>query len=127
MSENGATVVLSTHVLPQVDELCTDICLINRARAILGGSLSDIRARYGGNVWRINTEVPSNRIAELPAVQSVRPLRNDVLVELAPGERPRELMRALLGLGAVEAFVRFQPDLENIFIRAVEEDRVHVG
>jgi ABC-2 type transport system ATP-binding protein len=123
MSQDGVTVVLSTHVLPQVDELCTHICLINRAREILEGPLERIRSDYGGNVWRISTDLEARAIAELPDVTDVKRLGDDLLVELEEAIGPRELMRRLVQRGEVDSFTRFVPDLENIFIRAVEEDR----
>jgi ABC-2 type transport system ATP-binding protein len=127
MSSEGVTVVLSTHVLPQVDELCTHICLINRARAILTGSLADIRTSHGGNTWRVETEVDAAAVAAVPNVTAVRPLGDELLVELADGFGPRQLVRELVGAGSVESFTRFVPSLENIFLRVVEEDRDHVG
>ena len=127
MSREGVTVVLSTHVLPQVDELCTHICLINRARAILTGSLAEIRDSYGGNAWRVRTEVAATAIAALPNVTAVRPLADELIVELVDGSGPRELVRELVRSGSFESFTRFVPSLENIFLRAVEEDRDHVG
>ena len=126
MSRDGVTVVLSTHVLPQVDELCTHICLINRARKILEGPLETIRADYGGNVWRIHTDLAAEAIGELPGVTATRPLGSELLVELTDDAGPRELMRRLVQRGEVDSFTRFVPDLENIFIRAVEEDKLGV-
>jgi ABC-2 type transport system ATP-binding protein len=125
MSSEGVTIVLSTHVLPQVDEMCTHICLINRARAILSGRLKDIRADYGGNVWRVASELDEIALGALPAVISVRPLGDEMLVELEPDAQPRVLLQALAAHGGLESFTRFVPGLENIFIRAVEEDRAH--
>ncbi len=61
MKDEGVTIVLSTHVLPQVDELCSDICLINRARPILLGSLEEIRHDYGGNTWKVQRESRGRR------------------------------------------------------------------
>jgi ABC-2 type transport system ATP-binding protein len=126
MSGDGVTVMLSTHVLPQVDELCTHICLINRARAILTGSLADIRTSYGGNTWRVRTEVAEESVGALSNVVAVRPLGDELLVELGAGAGPRDLVRDLIRAGSVESFTRFVPSLENIFLRAVEEDRDHV-
>jgi len=125
MAAEGVTIVLSTHVLPQVDELCTHICLINRARAIINGRLNDIRAEYGGNVWRLSGELDREAIAALPAVTDVQPLGDELLAELAPDASSRELMAALAAQGGLESFTRFVPELENIFIRAVEEDRAN--
>jgi len=127
MANDGVTVVLSTHVLPQVDEMCTHICLINRARAILAGTLEEIRAEYGGNVWRVRTELAAEAVAGLPGVVSVKRFGEELLVELDAGAGPRGLLRELVQRGDLDSFTRFVPDLENIFIRAVEEDHSHVG
>ena len=125
MRDEGVTIVLSTHVLPQVDEMCSKICLINRARPILVGSLEKIRADYGGNTWRVSSNLEEADLRALPGVVSVHPLRDELLVELDDGGEPQELLRALVDRSQVESFTRFIPDLENIFIRAVEEDRDH--
>jgi len=125
MRKEGVTVVLSTHVLPQVDELCDHICLINRARPILTGALADIRERFGGNTWVVKGSFNGDGIDALPGVGSVKPLKENLLVELEPGAPSRGLLAALLERGDVETFTRFVPDLENIFIRAVEEDKAH--
>ena len=125
MKDEGVTIVLSTHVLPQVDELCSDICLINRARPILLGSLEEIRHDYGGNTWKVSSDLTEKDLAARPGVTSVHPLRDQKLLELADGQEPRDLLRALVDRGQVESFTRFIPDLENIFIRAVEEDKAH--
>ncbi len=126
MAAEGVTIVLSTHVLPQVDELCSDICLINRARPILYGPLAKVRADYGGNTWRIRSDLAEGELAALPGVITVHPLGDERLLELETGSEPRDLLRALVDCSEVESFTRFVPDLENIFIRAVEEDRIHV-
>jgi len=125
MSKEGVTIVLSTHVLPQVDELCTHICLINRARAILDGTLEDIRSDYGGNVWRVASEMDEVTLGALPGVVGVRAFGDEMLVELEKEAQPRELIQALAARGGLESFTRFVPGVENIFIRAVEEDRSH--
>jgi ABC-2 type transport system ATP-binding protein len=127
MAGEGVTVVLSTHVLPQVDELCTHICLINRARPILQGPLEEIRERYGGNVWAVRSDLAPEVLGELPGVTAVRPLDSRILVELADGASSGELVKALVNAGTVESFNRFVPDLENIFLRAVEEDHDHAA
>ena len=67
MAAEGVTIVLSTHVLPQVDELCSDICLINRARPILYGSLDSIRSDYGGNTWRVRSDLSDDQLTSKPA------------------------------------------------------------
>ena len=116
----------ATGRLRALDELRSDICLINRARPILLGSLDRIREDYGGNTWRARSNLAENELATLPGVISVHPLGDERVLELEDGREPRDLLRALVDRSQVESFTRFIPDLENIFIRAVEEDRTHV-
>jgi ABC-2 type transport system ATP-binding protein len=108
-----------------VDELCSDICLINRARPILLGSLDRIRSDYGGNTWRVRSGLAHRELEELDGVAAVHELASEQLVELDEGHDSSDLLHALLDRGQVETFTRFIPDLENIFIRAVEEDKAH--
>jgi len=127
MREDGVTIVLSTHVLPQVDELCDHICLINRARPILVGNLEEIRGRFGGRTWEVDGDFGREALEKLPQVEAVHSLRNRYLLDLGPEAAPRDVLTALLELGEVTHFARFVPDLENIFIRAVEEDQTHAA
>ncbi|NOZ95456.1 MAG: ATP-binding cassette domain-containing protein [Acidobacteria bacterium] len=127
MREEGVTIVLSTHVLPQVDELCDHICLINQARPILVGRLDEIRERFGGRTWEVEGGFGREELERLPQVEAVHSLRSRYLLDLRPDAAPRELLAALLELGEVTMFARFVPDLENIFIRAVEEDQSHAA
>lgn len=121
MSSSGVTVVLSTHVLPQVDELCSHICLINRSRPILKGELEEIRTDYGGQLWRLRSRLSTEELESLPGVVSVRALKDEFLVEVKEAET-EVFVRELAARGGLEGLARFVPDLENIFLRAVEED-----
>ncbi len=40
----GKTILLSTHIMEQAEQLCDDVCLINKGKVVLYGSLSDIKA-----------------------------------------------------------------------------------
>ena len=55
LREEGATIILSTHNMESVEELCDEIALINKSRLVITGAVDDIRRRYGNNnvelVW----------------------------------------------------------------------------
>lgn len=55
LKEEGATIILSTHNMESVEELCDEIALINKSRLVITGAVDDIRRRYGNNnvelVW----------------------------------------------------------------------------
>ena len=55
LKQEGATIILSTHNMESVEELCDDIALINKARLVITGGVEEIRRKYGNNnvelVW----------------------------------------------------------------------------
>ena len=72
-------------------------------------------------------EIPGlalNQVAPADA-DSLNQIGLEMLVELEKETQPRELIQALAARGGLESFTRFVPGVENIFIRAVEEDRAH--
>ena len=55
LKDEGATIILSTHNMESVEELCDNIALINKSRLVITGGVNDIRRKYGNNnvelVW----------------------------------------------------------------------------
>lgn len=49
LKDEGATIILSTHNMESVEELCDEIALINQAKLVITGPVDDIRRRYGNN------------------------------------------------------------------------------
>jgi ABC-2 type transport system ATP-binding protein len=66
--EMGKTIILSTHVMHQVEALCEDICLINKGKSVLYGNVMDIKHSYGYNSFilqydgNIDSIISDNRI-----------------------------------------------------------------
>ena len=69
LRDDGKTVVLSTHQMNLVEELCDRILLINRGKALLYGALKDIKQTYALNTVLIKTPVLP---ADLPGVLEVK-------------------------------------------------------
>ena len=49
LKEEGATIILSTHNMESVEELCDNIALINKSRLVITGGVNQIRRDYGNN------------------------------------------------------------------------------
>jgi ABC-2 type transport system ATP-binding protein len=117
---SGVTIIMSTHQMHQVEELCDRILLIDRGRALLYGELDSIRRSYTGHsvLVRVAGDLPS-----LPGVESVSVHNGAYQLALAPRTDPQTLLQALLARGVVlEHFEIALPTLDEIFIRAVRGD-----
>jgi ABC-2 type transport system ATP-binding protein len=127
MRTRGTTVLLSTHVLPQAEELCDALCLINRGRAILDGTLTEVRARFARPSLRVETTGSATALAGLPGVAAVRRLDDGLLVELADDAPSAGVIREVVAALPVTGVAPYRASLEDVFLRAVEEDHAAVA
>ena len=67
--DRGATVVLSTHRMEQVEALCESICLIHRGRPVLTGNLAEIKAGYGRNTIAVEYHGAKGALGNLTGVR----------------------------------------------------------
>ncbi len=114
----GVTVVLCSHQMNLVEELCDRIVLIDHGKVMLYGSLDDIRRNFSGHavVVRADRELPA-----LPGVERIEPVNGKVRLHLAAGASPQEILRALVARNiGLDQFEIAMPTLDEIFIRVVQ-------
>ncbi len=116
----GATILMSTHQMHLVEELCDRILLINKGTGILYGTVLDIRRRYMGNEVLIQMHAPLPEWPELIAAQEAQ--NGGWRLTLRPGVTPQALLKALaMAELPVEHFEIALPHLDDIFIQVVQK------
>lgn len=126
LKEQGATVILSTHNMESVEELCDNIVLINKSHLVITGGVEDIRRRYGNNnVELVYTgETP---LEDVPGLFSIISDTNDagrhtaVLSLAGQGLGNNVLAEVLKQNVAVNSFKELLPRMNDIFIKLVTE------
>jgi ABC-2 type transport system ATP-binding protein len=117
-SRSGAIVVLSTHQMPLVEELCDRVAMIHRGKLVLYGDLEEIRRTHGEPSVLVDAD---GVVAALPGVLRVEPHGALTRVFLQPGRKPSDLMRDLLQRGVtLEHFETMRTPVEEIFVRTVQ-------
>ena len=119
MRHAGKTVLFSTHIMHEAEELCDFLVLINRGRVVVDGTLDQIRAGHEVHVISIELEGDAAFVRTLPMVQTVEPNGRRLDVQLRDGADPQDLLRALIEQARVQAFEIKQPTLHEIFVRLV--------
>lgn len=131
LSDEGATVVFSTHNMESVEELCENITLINRSRNILSGNVAEIRARMGANHYRMAFtgdaaalhERLGNMVTETLVTDTPVPGCPDAIsanFHLRQGVSMREFLAVANDTVDIVNFDRALPSMNEIFIRCVE-------
>jgi ABC-2 type transport system ATP-binding protein len=120
MKARKKTIIFSTHLMSQAEELCDSICLINRGRKLLDGPIREIKRNFGSRVIAIDGEGFENVIQDPELVSSVEQLRDRVEVVPATGIDPQTLLQRLVSAGAfIRRFEMVEPSLNEIFIESV--------
>ena len=127
LKDEGATIILSTHNMESVEELCDDIALINKSRLVITGGVDDIRREHGNN----NIELiytGGERIGEVDGLYSIisdedNVGRHTAVLSLVPGVSSNEVLSSLLTTGVtVNSFKELIPRMNDIFIKLVTEE-----
>lgn len=127
MASRGVTVLFSTHVLPQAQELCTHYCLINRGRALFAGTAEQVRQRYAKPQLKVTTADGAPPPESLPGISQVEKRNGFYLLHMDGTLPAPQVVREVANRCQVRAVEHYQPTLEEIFLRAVEEDHVSVA
>jgi ABC-2 type transport system ATP-binding protein len=111
----GKSIILSTHMMNQVEELCDRFLMINKGEAVLYGSLEEIRSRFRDN----SIIVECDRLPpDLPGVTGAEDHGKYVELFLDGQTPPKRVLRALVDSGAtVDRFEVSTPSLHEIFIQ----------
>jgi ABC-2 type transport system ATP-binding protein len=115
----GTTVLLSTHQINKVEELCDRALMIHRGRVVLYGSVREIRRRHADHA----VEVQANRpLTAVPGVHSIQAENGAYQLVLEPDATAASVLRALLDQGVeVESFRLAEMPLEDVFVKVVRE------
>jgi len=119
LHREGVTIIMSTHQMHQVEELCDRILLINHGRAVLYGALDDIRRQYSGHAVMVRPHGDLPKV--LPGVEQVEAHNSTSKLILASGTSPQDVLRLLVEQNVdLEKFEIATPTLDEIFIRVVQ-------
>jgi len=117
----GKAIILSTHRMNEVEELCDSVFMIDKGEGVLQGSLADIKRRFRGNTLVIESDgtPPGN----LEGVSSVKHAGARTEVVMAEGTTPQRVLEQLVKQRvAVTRFEVVTPSLNDIFIRIAGEN-----
>jgi ABC-2 type transport system ATP-binding protein len=117
----GRTVLLSSHILAQVEELCDRVSIIRLGKVVERGTLSELRHLTRTTI-STETAMPADPITQLPGVHNVE-LEHTKLRFEVDAEHLDGVIRQLSGYG-IRSLVSQPPTLEQLFLRHYGDDLV---
>jgi ABC-2 type transport system ATP-binding protein len=111
-AERGQTVFLSSHILDEVEDICTRVAILRSGRLIEVSTLEDLRQK-GVLVFEVMFDGPVPSFARVPGVVAEQPVDGGVRLSVAG---PPATVLAELGRHPVVSFRSREPDLEEVFL-----------
>ncbi len=127
LREEGATIILSTHNMGSVEEICDEIALINQSKKILGGKVAEVKEQFAQGQY--NIEFKGNVVAfanaiwggwELIERTQVGPNHFVATIKLLGNNTLNNYLKALLDHVEIVNVNKVIPSMNDIFIKAVE-------
>jgi ABC-2 type transport system ATP-binding protein len=134
LQQKGTTIILSTHRMESVEELCDNISLFNRSKKIIEGTVEEVRQSFKEHAYEMVIGAP---LEELPLegmedifnfkLDSVETLKNNVVhIRFKVGEEltTNEVIQRFMPFGQLISFKEVLPSMNDIFIKLVKESRL---
>ena len=126
LKKEGATIILSTHNMASVEEICDEIALINHAQKILEGNIHEVKNRFKKNIYAVEMSVESSDITSLLQhpyeliEKHTNPQSVSYTVKIHDNQPANNLLKLLVDHGNILSFNEILPTMNEIFIEQVQ-------
>ncbi len=128
LKDNGKTIILSTHNMASVEELCDEITLINKSQVVLQGNVRDVRSQFKKHIFKLTIGGDSFDCASsLFSIQEIASHKTsiDVLIQKKDAEIPNsQVIREVIDRYEILSFEEILPTMNDIFIQIVSKTTV---
>ncbi len=128
LKSNGTSVILSTHNMESVEELCDEIALINKAKLVVAGKVHDIRRIHGDNdieiLYRSSVPYAPLSTSELPfsvVSEGTKDGSYSMTVAIREGFSTNDIIKVLLPELSIVGVNEIIPRMHDIFIKLVTD------
>ncbi len=123
IKKTGTTLVISSHLLDQVEPLCNALTVLYQGKALLQGTLQEIKSRFRSeNEWVIHTTTPEPALAAVqqnPMVATSHLKKNSLQLKLTRGASLKNLLTDLPEEVLIEGLEKKSPSLKSIVLEAM--------
>ncbi len=126
MKKEGKTIILSTHVMSQVEEMCDDILLINKGAVVLKGSVKEVKSKFGNDSFSIEFNGNSEIFNNLEQIKILK--LDDKIAEFKIIDQHltgNDILKLLVDQLEILKFNKVEPSLNDIFISEVGKQNMN--
>lgn len=126
LKAQGTTIILSTHRMESVEELCDSVALVHQSKKLLDGTISEVKTKFKQDLYEVvltdfNTE-KYNSFKEKFNLRNENSQSDFITFDLENTFSQTELLQALTEVGKIQLFKEKTPSMNDIFIAAVQSN-----
>lgn len=120
LRERGKTIIISTHNMKSVEQLCDDIALFNKSKIVLSGNKSEIKNKYKSGIY----EVCSREMLKIEGLNNKLITENSsaFVYEVKSEHGIKSVINSIYDLDKLVEVKEKMPDIEEIFIQKIKEE-----
>ncbi|MDO4225373.1 MAG: ATP-binding cassette domain-containing protein [Bergeyella zoohelcum] len=123
LKDNGTTIILSTHRMESVEQMCDFVALVHQSQKILDGKVFDVREQFKENIFSVTLENTNmERFSDFRNSQQIEHFIEEnglISFELKNQSNQKELLNSLTNIGNIRTFNEKIPSMNEVFINAV--------
>ena len=119
LKNNGTTIIFSSHRMEHAEELCESLCIMQKGKPVVQGSLKDVKRSYGKKNLVIHSDLELDFLADFTGVHKLRKTSEGVRLQIDNEAVAESIQQELFAKGFVRKFELEEPTLHDIFVEKV--------
>lgn len=119
LRDQGKTILFSSHRMEHVEELCQNICILDRSNTVLQGNLKQIKSSFPKERVLLETDKEVHGLERITGVTSVKQRENGYELRISHVDAAQHILKAAQEQAMVSRFQIMEPTLNEIFIKKV--------
>ncbi|MCH7402798.1 ABC transporter ATP-binding protein [Belliella kenyensis] len=118
LKERGVTIMLSTHRMDSVEQLCDHVALINKSKLLLHGAIEEVKERFDDKIFEVKLQASS---FDFPISWQVVEKSDLLTLRISQSDyHSNDILSQVMRFGEVRSFGFLRPSMEEIFIKQVK-------
>ncbi|MGZ1666952.1 ABC transporter ATP-binding protein [Staphylococcus argenteus] len=119
LNDWGSTIVYSSHRMEHVEELCDDVCILDKGKLIVSGDIQHVRSSNGYQKVVIESEAPIPDLSQIDGIIQSESIKQGIRLTIEDEAVAKNIYQVVTQQGYVKRFQVVEPLLQDIFIAKV--------
>lgn len=121
LNDKGSTIIYSSHRMEHVEELCDDVCIIDKGQLVVSGDIQKVRSEHGNKLVIVESDHQIDGLDDIPGILKKEHRKHDVRLTIENEAVAEKIYNTVIKQGYVRRFQVLEPSLNDIFIDKVGE------